>query len=169
MKDALAGPLGRLNGRVTTWLARIAAFVLAALAVMTFCDVIGRYFFNKPFSFTVEVTELAMGVIVYLGVGLTTHQKGHISVDILTLRLPERVRALFEVVTGVAALAFLAVMVWRVWLRATVLFEKGDHTQIWEIPLWPFAYVMAAGAVFFLTGVLLQVSSALAQLTSRRG
>jgi hypothetical protein len=39
----MAGRLGRLNGRVTMWLARVAAAVLALLAVMTFCDVIARY------------------------------------------------------------------------------------------------------------------------------
>ena len=85
--SANAGLIGRWNGRVTLWLARIATFVLAALAVMTFCDVIARYFFNKPFAFTVEMTELAMGVLIYFGVGLTTHDNDHISVDFVTLRL----------------------------------------------------------------------------------
>ena len=55
---------------------------------MTFCDVVGRYVFNSPFTFTVEFTQLSMGLIVYLGVGLTTHDRGHIVVDVVTLRLP---------------------------------------------------------------------------------
>ena len=62
-------------------LAYVACGVLALLAIVTFADVIARYAFNRPFSFTVEVTELAMGLIVYFGVGLTTHETGHVAVD----------------------------------------------------------------------------------------
>ena len=106
----LAGRIDRLNGRATMWLARIAAAVLALLAVMTFCDVIARYFFNSPLSFTVEITEIAMGVIVYFGVGLVTQDNGHISVDIVTLRLSDWWRALLRLATNIAALGFLALM-----------------------------------------------------------
>jgi TRAP-type C4-dicarboxylate transport system permease small subunit len=157
-----------LNGRVTTWLARVAAFVLALLAVVTFCDVVARYVFNAPFTFTVELTELAMGLIVYLGVGLVTHESGHITVDVVTLRLRERMRAMLSLVTNLLALAFLAVMVWRLWLRAEVLLAKGDTTPIWHVPIWPVAFVMAAAGVFFLTGLLLHLAGALGRLGGER-
>jgi TRAP-type C4-dicarboxylate transport system permease small subunit len=157
MSGTLAGRLGQWNGRVTSWLARIAAGVLALLAVVTFCDVIARYFFDKPFSFTVEITEIAMGVMIYFGVGLTTHDNDHISVDIVTLRLSEWLRALLGLVTNVLAFGFLALMVWRLWLRAEVLLEKGDVSPIMFIPRWPTAYIMTIGAVFFLTGLLVHI------------
>ncbi|MEX2127665.1 MAG: TRAP transporter small permease [Xanthobacteraceae bacterium] len=164
----MTGLLGRLNGRVTTWLARIASFVLALLAVMTFCDVVGRYFFNSPFTFSVEVTELAMGLIVYLGVGLVTHENGHISVDVLTLRLSEWTRALLGLVTNFIALAFLAFMVWQVWGRAETLLAKGDITPIWHVPIWPVAFIMAAGSAFFLTGVFLHLLGAAKRVIAKQ-
>jgi TRAP-type C4-dicarboxylate transport system permease small subunit len=159
--------LGRWNGRVTTWLARIAAFILVLLAVVTFGDVIGRYVFNAPFPFTVEATELAMGLIVYLGVGLVTQQGGHITVDIVTLRLPERSRALLGIVTDLLAFAFLVVMVWRLWLRAGALYTAGDVTPVWLVPIWPVAFVMAAASVLFLSGVLVHFLAALRRLAHK--
>jgi len=156
--------IGRWNGQVTWWLARIASFVLALVAVVTFCDVIARYVFNSPFSFTVEGTELAMGLIVFLSVGFTTHEDGHISVDIVTLRLSEWTRALVGLITNAVALAFLVIMVWRLWLRADVLLTKGDTTQILLVPIWPVAFVMAAGSVFFLTGVFVHLTRAAGRL-----
>ncbi|MGA7489121.1 MAG: TRAP transporter small permease [Xanthobacteraceae bacterium] len=166
MGGGLTGRIGRWNGRATLWLARIAAAVLALLAVVTFCDVIARYFFNSPFSFTVEITEIAMGVIVYFGVGLVTQDNGHISVDIVTLRLSERRRALLGLVTNVAALGFLAVMVWRLWLRTVVLFDKGDVSPIMLIPRWPTALLMTVGAVFFLTGLVVHIVTDYARVRS---
>lgn len=158
--------INRWNGQVTWWLARIAAVILAVVAVTTFCDVIARYFFNRPFAFTVEGTELAMGLIVFLSVGLTTHESGHISVDIVTIRLSDWMRALLTLVTNILAFAFLVLMVWRLWLRAEVLFDKGDLTQILLIPVWPVAFVMAIGSIFYLTGVLLHTIDAARQIAN---
>jgi TRAP-type C4-dicarboxylate transport system permease small subunit len=58
MKSSMLGALGRANGRVTLWLARIASAALAVIAVVTFIDVVGRYFFQAPFAFSVELTHL---------------------------------------------------------------------------------------------------------------
>jgi TRAP-type transport system small permease protein len=165
VSDSATGLIGRLNGRVTRWLARIAAFALAALAVMTFCDVIARYVFNSPFSFTVEITEIAMGVLIYFGVGLTTHDNDHITVDIVTLRLSDWWRAVVSLVTNVLGFGFLILLVWRLWERAVVLLDKGDVSPIMSIPRWPTAFVMAVGAVFFLTGLLVHIIGACKRLT----
>src|SRR5437762_13624275 len=95
--DALA----RANGRAALWLARLAAVALAIIALVTFGDVVGRYFFHAPFAFTVELTQMAMAVIVFFGVGLVTHESAHICADIVTMRLPERVRVLFALITEI--------------------------------------------------------------------
>ena len=164
MMDALTGPLGRLNGRVTLWLARCAAFVLGFLAVLTFCDVLGRYLFNHPFSVTVELTELGMGIIVYFSVGLVTHEKGHVAVDAITMRLPGVVRAAVDLVINLLAFAYLCFVVWRMFLRAGELYAKADYTPIWYIPLWPVAVAMSVASILFLTGILLHILAALQRI-----
>src|SRR5262245_28311529 len=157
MNDRLTGRLGRLNERFTSWLARIATLALALIAVVTFCDVFARKVFNSGFTFTVEMTEMAMALIVFLGVGMVTHQRGHIVVDVLTLRLSERTRVWLGLVTNLLSLGFVLIMTWRLWLQAAFILSKGDTTPIWNIPLWPIAYLIAAGSVFLLTGLLLHL------------
>lgn len=157
----------RWNRRAAGLLAHIAAAALAALAVMTFCDVIARYFFNKPFIFSVEITEFAMGLIVYLGIGLTTHENGHVTVDIVTLRVGERARAVLETATGLLALGFLGLMVWQIWLRAGSLYAKGDYTPVFAIPLWPVAFAMSGAALLLLTGLLVHTLAAFARSLQR--
>ena len=152
--------LTRANGRVTLWLAHIASAALAVIAAVTFFDVVGRYFFNAPFAFTVELTQLAMAIVVYFGVGLVTHEDAHISADVVTLRLPPRGRALFALVMNLLAAAFLVLMVWRLWVQADFLRGKGDTTMVWTVPLWPFAFAVAFGSIFLLTGVLVQLRHA---------
>src|SRR5215475_14733386 len=108
MNDSIIDVLAAANGRVAMWLARVAACALAVIAAVTFGDVVGRYFFHAPFAFTVELTQMAMAVVVYFGVGLVTHEDAHISADVVTLRLPPRLRALFALVMNLLAAIFLA-------------------------------------------------------------
>jgi TRAP-type C4-dicarboxylate transport system permease small subunit len=77
------------------------------------------------------------------------------------LRLPPRLRVLLAIVTNLLALAFLALLVWRLWSQAEFLYAKGDTTMVWTVPLWPVAVAVAAGSVLFLTGVLLQLIAAI--------
>src|SRR6185369_5091243 len=104
MSSRLTMTLSRTNERATLFLARIAAAALAVIALATFCDVIGRYFFKAPFSFTVELTEMGMAVLVYFGIGLVTHENGHISADFLISRLPPRLVGVLAVVRDVMLL-----------------------------------------------------------------
>ena len=157
MNDILTSRVGRLNELVTAWLARVATVALALIAFVTFCDVIARKVFNAGFTFTVEMTEMAMALIVFLGVGLVTHQRGHIVVDVITLRLSERARVWLGLVTNILSLGFVAIMVWRLWLQAAFIASKGDSTPIWNFPLWPIAYVIAGGSLFLITGLVLHV------------
>ena len=87
---------------------------------------IGRYFFKSPFSFTVELTEMGMAVLVYFGIGLVTHENGHISADFLISRLPQRLVALLAVVTNLLALGFVGLVIWRLWLHADYLTPTMD-------------------------------------------
>src|SRR5437764_2431366 len=125
MNGSILDVLARANGRVAMGLARIAAFALAVIATVTFGDVVGRYFFHAPFAFTVELTQMAMALVVYFGVGLVTHEDAHMNADVVVLRLPPRLRALFALVTNLLALAFLAVLVWRLWAYAEFRYGKG--------------------------------------------
>ena len=168
MSGRLTTTLSRTNERATLFLARIAAAALAIIALTTFCDVIGRYFFKSPFSFTVELTEMGMAVLVYFGMGLVTHENGHISADFLIARLPPKLCALLAVVTNFLALGFVGLMIWQLWLHALYLFQKGDLTQNWRVPLWPVAFAAAFGSLFLLTGVLLQLIAAWTLLSGER-
>jgi TRAP-type C4-dicarboxylate transport system permease small subunit len=165
MNGSIIDALVRANGRVAMWLARIAAIALAVIAAVTFGDVIGRYFFHAPFAFTVELTQIAMALVVFFGVGIVTHEDAHISADVVTARLTPRLRTLLALVTNLLALAFLAAMVWRLFEHAEFLLAKGDTTMVWTVPLWPVAFAIALGSVFYLTGVLLHLITAFTDFT----
>jgi TRAP-type C4-dicarboxylate transport system permease small subunit len=149
-------PPPSLSGLASLVFAWLGAGVLALMAILTFADVIGREIMNAPIVANIEMTELLMGLVVYLGVGFTTHMRGHVRVDILLNILPRRAQAVADAVTLGLCTLFVAAMSWRLYERAVVKLTKGDQTELWKIPTWPVASVMTVCAALMALVLLLQ-------------
>lgn len=161
--------LGVLIGRVCDGLVRIGAVVLAFMMVLTFFDVVGRYAFNSPIVGTVEMTELCMGLIVFLGIGITTHAHGHITVDLVTARLTATWRQRLEILTRLASLVLASLMCWQLWVVAADTVSNNLLTPVWELPVYPVAYVMAAASLLVVVPLIVQTMRSVATLGAGRG
>ena len=148
--------LNNLNERVTLWLARIGSIGLAGMMFLTLFDVVGRAF-DHPISVSVEVTEIIMGMMIYLGLGYTTFLRGHIRVDILIINMSPRIQSLLDLITGVIALLIAILISWRLWIYAHSRLINGDLTQIGEVPVWPYAFIMAFSSMLMVTSLLLYI------------
>ena len=93
----------------------------------TVLDVVLRYVFNRPFSGSLEVTEFAMSVIVFLGIAYCGWVGGHVAVDILERPLEDpRLRFVPVILTFISALLFAAIA----WLTAVeALSSHASHQQ----------------------------------------
>ena len=141
---------------IASWFARAGAVVLAIMLLLTFADVIGREVLKRPIVANIEMTELLMGLVVYLGVSMTTRMRGHVRVDILLNIMPRRARALADAVTLLLCTLFVTAMAWRLYERAVVKFTKGDETDIWKIPTWPVAGIMTLCAALMAVLLFMQ-------------
>ncbi len=159
--------LDALTERAGLWLVRAGALVLAVMMLMTFADVIGRYAFNRPIVGTVDMTELYMGLIVYLGIGYVTYRRGHISVDIAISRLAPRARRFFDLFAQLVCTTLAALISWQLWVIAAETVANNDLTRVWELPIYPVVYAMAAASVLMVVAFLLQVLGTLASLLGR--
>ncbi len=145
-----------LTGRASSRLAWLSAAALALMTLLTFVDVLGRELLSAPVAAKVEVTELMMGLTVFLGIGLTTFLRGHTRVDIVISHLPPRWQAVFDSITYAVSLLFVALICWRLGELAIVQGNNGNLTQIWEIPLWPVTVVMVACSLVMFAALAIQ-------------
>ena len=134
--------------RVATALGAVASACLIFLMLLTFGDVVGRYFFNAPVTFTVEITELLMGLVILLGLGLTTLKEGHITVDIVTRNIPMRIKTYLEIFSRFCTVAFLAIICWQLFEQTKIVFGDGLFTQVLGVKVYPVLGIMAVAAAF---------------------
>lgn len=136
--------------RVNRWLHYIAGVTLVLMMSVTVVDIIGRQFFNRPFRGTVELTEMAMVVIIYLGFGYAEHEGDHISVDIVYTWLGRGVQQVLTVFASLAGVVVVGLLIWHLYQFAERLTMGGYTTAVWSIPQGPVALIGVAGAVMFI-------------------
>ncbi|MBV1694793.1 MAG: TRAP transporter small permease [Hyphomicrobiales bacterium] len=121
-----------------------AAVLLFALMMLTCVDVVGRYFLNRPVLGAFELTEMALALLIFIGLPLVTLRQEHISVDLFDAITPRwllRVQHVVAHAIGAVATGYLA---WRLWLRATGMLASGETTAQLKMAL---GYLCAAMAV----------------------
>ena len=161
MTAAPSTGIDALVRRAADWLVGAGAVVLAVVMLMTFFDVVGRELLNAPIVGTVDMTELYMGLIVYLGIGATTYSGAHISVDIVTQRLPARLRRVLGLFSQIVCAALAGLICWQLWIIAGETVDYNDVTRVWEMPIYPVVYGMAAASVLMVVAFVLQVAQSL--------
>lgn len=120
----------------------LASLILAALALLTFTDVVFRNA-GDAVRGAVEVTELLMGALIFVSLPLVGLRDGHVTVE-LTQRflrgLPGRI---LDLATRMLSAGVLLVIGWQLWVRAGRLAMANDLTATLQIPKAPLAYFMA--------------------------
>jgi TRAP-type C4-dicarboxylate transport system permease small subunit len=135
----------------------VGGIVLICMMLITVCDVVGRYFFNRPITGVYEITECMMVVIVFLFFGHTQATKGHINIDFIVMRLPDRLRLAVAVFTHVVSLVMVIILTWMSIIRWTELMDINEHTTNLNLPISPFMLILCIGLFAYFLELLKDV------------
>ena len=162
------GRIDRTLQRVNGVLHTLAGVTMVLLLLWTVGDIIARTLFSRPFPGTVELTELAVVMLVYLGLARAENADSHITVDLLFARLDARAQLVLRIAAGLVSAAVVGVLTWRLALFAGQLASGGFTTGVLRIPLYPVAIVGVLGAAAFLLAILSNVVVAVRALVTDR-
>jgi TRAP-type C4-dicarboxylate transport system permease small subunit len=147
--------------RVLRALALCGGAVLLGLLGLVLFDVLMRYVLRLPFLGAYEMTELAMVLIVFLGVAYCGATGGHVAVDVLSPVLDRPGLRWLAVLSNLAGAALMGLIAWQTTLYALGSVQRGEATNMMRIPKAPFELVAAAGAGLFAAVLLVQAWRAL--------
>ncbi|MFK7997922.1 MAG: TRAP transporter small permease [Granulosicoccus sp.] len=134
-----------LISRSTLWFAYIACGCLLLLMMVTFVDVIGRYMFNRPVTFAVELIELLMGMVVFFGLAYTTLKKAHITVDLILDAVSGIFKATLLKLAALISATVIILMAWQLTKRGIGFLQSGLSTDVLYMRVAPFVFIMCAG------------------------
>jgi TRAP-type mannitol/chloroaromatic compound transport system permease small subunit len=78
---------------VNDWVGRAVSWTTLLLVLVTFIDVVMRYFFNTSYVFTQELEWHVFAFIFLMGAGYTLKNEGHVRVEVFYGKLSPKGRA----------------------------------------------------------------------------
>lgn len=137
-------PSAGLIGRLDRWLIPledmanlIAAFAIMALMVLGVLQIVLRTVFNTPITGYIDLVELSMASMAFLGAAYCQRLGNHIRMEMLVGPLKGRSLWLVEAFGAAIALFIIGVLVYYSWGHFMRAYTLGDTTIDAEFPVWP--------------------------------
>lgn len=137
------------------------------LMLLITSDVLGRFLFNSPVIGTADLSSYGMVIAVYCSVAYCALVKGHVSLDLIVAKFPQRGQAIIDSVTGFVSLAFFSLIIWRSVVSLMSSCERGEVSLTLQIPSWPFRIILVIGIVILCLVLLLDFFKLLVKAAKR--
>jgi len=142
--------------------AAAAAAVLIGLAmVLTVAEVICRRMFNTPLPGIIDMFDLGMAAIAFLGASQCQRVGGHVRMELAVRRLSGRTLWFAESVTTGLALVFITAVAVASFNGALFAYENGDSTMDLLLPVWPSKSLITLALGVLTVRLLLQLADSL--------
>lgn len=136
--------LKRIAGFIDKILIGIIIFLFLLMFGITNLNVITRYFFNKPITFSVELGRYCFVSIIFLGAIFTTKEDRHIHVDFFTNMFPEKIRFIIDQLGRVLMAVFFAIV--TVYTCRMAVLSINIKSSAMQIPMAIPYFLMAFGS-----------------------
>lgn len=116
------------------FLQAISAVTLFILMMITCVDVIGRYVFNRPLTGSTELTEMAVGIVIFSILPIISWRNDHVVVDLLDHFVSPVVHMIRTVILNILISIALGFLGYRIIILGERSLSYEEVTEYLEIP-----------------------------------
>jgi len=150
--------LGKIRSIIDRGIFYITVFIVAVLTATSFFQVVARYIFHRPPSWSEEVVRYLFVWLVFLAASVGFRRGSHLGVDFFVGLLPLKIRKAVEVGIHIFLCFLLAVVTWQgVIMAGMVKFQLSPAMRI--SMSWIYAAIPVGGFFMFLEVVSLLLKS----------
>ena len=154
-------------------LAHLGGLCILAMTLVVTCNVILRYVFRSPTSWSLEITGYLTVACIFLPLALTQAENKQIRVDLLRGRLTPRLKSIVDLTISIIALSFFILLTIKSLDMA--IFSYQHHlvsNTVARMPLFPSQLVLTVGAftlcMCFILLIYRQIALLSAKYSNRR-
>lgn len=128
----------------------ISLLIVFIMAIMVI-EVVARYAFKSPTHWAWPINRQLFAIFILFGGVYTLRQGGHIRVEMLYDRFPQKMKSIARLIAFACFLIFTGVLVWQGAVMARLSLMSGEHAPgTFRIPLYPFKMLIPIVAFLFL-------------------
>jgi len=149
--------------KLETFFALISGLAVLGLVGLAVVSVGGRNLANSPVRGYVDLIEITMPIIAFLGISYTQRPGGHIRMDMIVGRLNGRILWGAELITALVTLLLMLLLVWGTFSHFDRSFGfdrplwSNDSTMDLALPLWPVKLLIPTAFSILCLRLMLQI------------
>ncbi len=122
----------------------IASLAVIIMMLLSTADVVLRLF-GKPIPGAYELVGFIGTIVVSFALGFTSLEKGHIAVELLYRKLPQRTQLAIETFTNVVSFLIFGLITYQTFIYALDIRKSGEVSPTLQMPIYPFIFGMSLG------------------------
>ena len=122
----------------------IASVAVITMMLLSTADVVLRLF-GKPIPGAYELVGFIGTIVVSFALGFTSLEKGHIAVELLYRKLPQRTQLAIETFTNTVSFLFFGLITYQAFIYALDMRKSGEVSPTLQLPIYPFIFGMSFG------------------------
>lgn len=138
----------------------IAATFIFLLMLLGIAQIVLRTFFNFPLTGYIDLVELSMAGMAFLGAAYTQRMGAHIRMELLLGSLKGRAHWLAEIIGALIGLGIVGVLIWYSGQHFLRAYQIGDTTIDAEFPVWPSKLLVPVAFSFWFLRLAVQLAGA---------
>jgi TRAP-type C4-dicarboxylate transport system permease small subunit len=128
-------PEYRFAELLTTALEYLSMACVTLMALLVIAQVILRYVFNDPLTWSEEMARFTFIFLAFLGIGAAYGRRRHMFIDALVIELPPRLKRIVEFTVAGIATAFLVAVIGITTRTIVELYRMDITTPALELPM----------------------------------
>lgn len=134
----------------------VASFVIIIMVLLTCADIVLRLL-GRPILGTYEIIGFLGSIVVSFSLAYTSIEKGHVSVELLVERLPERLQFFIDGIGSLISGTLFGLVAWQSFIYALEMKQSGEVSMTLQMPVYPFLLGIAAGCAMLFAVLVLDM------------
>jgi len=147
--------------------ASASGIVLLFLAILTFCDVFGRRFFNSPVTGTIELVEIGMALVAFLAMPRAFFLNANVSADFINNLNIGKFKTVLVIIKFSLMLFIMSLMAYATTLTSYKFMKNQRVTLDLELYFYPFYFVCSIGMWLSVLAIIVWFVGTISKIYSR--
>lgn len=136
---------------VLRYISWISGVCLIAIMLIAFFNVLGEKIFHYGIPMSNELIQYLHIPVVFLAAAYVTLDRGHVKIDLLSAKLPQRVQWVCTLIGNALGVFICGFISQRGFVQMGKFFTRHKMSSVsgMAFPLWPFALIFSIGFAMF--------------------
>jgi len=141
------------NNKFSWFFNQISCWLLFIMPIPVFLDVLARYIFASSIPGVIEIEGYLLLIIVFLALAYTQYSEGHIRIDLLITKFPDRVRSIIDTCNYFVCTQFFLLMSVQIFKGGLTKIADQEISYDLEIPTFIFWFIASFGTLLLAIAV----------------